>query len=223
MPILLRLWNPGLHYNPTEMLIAIDRSTPWLGLGQEPTLSHHSDPLKSTIFLPLSAQETSSWYQRRLSSFLQPLLSHRRPIQHQFLWFLDAHPWLANMWFKRTLDAQSTGLGVSYLYTQHQLPLFLVIFQEPLYFHEHVGATETYHISRLCGATPWMTFVILCGRVALGLWWWCHYEPHINPSRESMVESSALGLKHPALQSGSTTENGLSCFWSQRPHFVKWE
>lgn len=38
-----------------------------------------------------------------------------------------------------------------------------------------------------------------------------------------MVESSALGLKHPALQSGSTTVNGLSRFWSQLPHFVKWE
>ena len=37
-------------------------------------------------------------------------------------------PWLAKMWFKRTLDAESTGLGVSYLYTQYQLPLFLVIF-----------------------------------------------------------------------------------------------
>lgn len=51
---------------------------------------------------------------------------------------------------------------------------------------------------------------------------------HQSQQEESggLVESSARGLKHPALQSGSTTVNGLSPFWSQLPHLgveIKWE
>ena len=202
MPILLRLWNSGLHYNPIEMLIATDQSAPWLGLGQEPALSHHSNPLKSTFFLPLSAQETSSWYQRRLSSFRQPLPSHRRPIQHQFLWDLNAHPWLANMWFQRTLDAESTGLGVSYLYTQHQLPLFLVIFPGATLFPRARGSYwDKSHFPFTWGNT----LNDLCHIIWKGGPW-------------SLV-MMPLRTTH---QSQQGVNGGIQCPWPETPCFAVW-